>query len=85
MSGEDIFYVTSMCNFPLSNLVGSNLDVEEMLFEIWCSKTKTLLGELSVPIAGHRDTPMKFAKEHWYYRMMFWVYHFSISHIPLPP
>jgi len=52
-------------NFQI-NLIGKNLDVEEIKFEIWCAKTKTLLGELSVPVAGHRDTPLKFAKEHWY-------------------
>eukprot|EP00009_Paramoeba_aestuarina_P005564 CAMPEP_0201516828 /NCGR_PEP_ID=MMETSP0161_2-20130828/8074_1 /ASSEMBLY_ACC=CAM_ASM_000251 /TAXON_ID=180227 /ORGANISM="Neoparamoeba aestuarina, Strain SoJaBio B1-5/56/2" /LENGTH=442 /DNA_ID=CAMNT_0047914113 /DNA_START=52 /DNA_END=1380 /DNA_ORIENTATION=+ len=48
------------------DLRGPNLEVEEMKFEIWCAKTKTLLGEVTIPVAGHRDTPLKFAKEHWY-------------------
>ena len=37
-----------------------------MFFEIWCAKTKTLLGEVRVPVSGHRDTPIKLAKDHWY-------------------
>lgn len=50
----------------LINLIGSNLEIEVMKFEIWCQRTNTLLGEVSIPVAGHRDTKIKFAKEHWY-------------------
>tara|TARA_R110002050_G_scaffold82317_2_gene176367 strand:+ start:288 stop:515 length:228 start_codon:yes stop_codon:yes gene_type:complete len=49
-----------------SNLQGENLDVEEILLEVYDSKTKLLLGECTIPVAGHKETPLKFAKEHWY-------------------
>ena len=37
-----------------------------MEFEVWCGKTNLLLGKTSIPISGHRDTPITLSREHWY-------------------
>src|SRR5690349_13293610 len=43
-----------------------NNDQDTLMFEIYDAKTKSLLGECNIPIAGHCNTPIDLAKEHWY-------------------
>eukprot|EP00010_Vexillifera_abyssalis_P007205 CAMPEP_0201545836 /NCGR_PEP_ID=MMETSP0173_2-20130828/2262_1 /ASSEMBLY_ACC=CAM_ASM_000268 /TAXON_ID=218659 /ORGANISM="Vexillifera sp., Strain DIVA3 564/2" /LENGTH=421 /DNA_ID=CAMNT_0047954359 /DNA_START=20 /DNA_END=1285 /DNA_ORIENTATION=- len=38
----------------------------DLYLTVWDAKTKMFMGEATINLKGHKDTPFKFAKEHWF-------------------